>query len=347
LLAPERRTFALTLAGFGLVALVVLVVAGMVGTYAIYRPARQLKQAAERVSEGDLTARVDLGDRVDEFGVLGREFNSMAVAIERHVAEFETARKQLDSLNADLERRVRRRTAELEASNKELEAFSYSVSHDLRSPLRAIDGFSQALLEDHGEELDGEAKVDLARIRDNTRRMGDLIDSLLALSRLSRQDMHLEGIDLTALAEESVATVRQESPDRDVMVRIEPGMTAQGDPALIRIVLDNMLINAFKFTSKHATALVEVGSQRDGDETVFFVRDDGAGFDMAYAGKLFTPFQRLHSAAEFPGNGVGLATVQRIVQRHGGRVWAEGTPGKGAAFHFTIAGAPAGAREAT
>jgi signal transduction histidine kinase len=336
LLAPERRAFTITLTAFGLVAIVVLVIAGIVGTYSIYVPTRQLQQAAEKVSEGDLSARVDLAGRTDELGALGREFNEMAAAIEHNVAQTEAARKELDSMNVTLEHQVRRRTAELEASNKELEAFSYSVSHDLRSPLRAIDGFSQALLEDHGAEIDREARDDLLRIRANATRMGELIDSLLTLSRLSRQEMHVEAFDLTALAVESVAAARQEWPQRDVAVEVEPGMTARGDPALIRIVLDNLLRNAFKFTSKHDPASVVVGSVRKDDETIFFVKDDGAGFDMAYAGKLFGAFQRVHGQAEFPGIGIGLATTARIVHRHGGRIWAEGEIEKGATFFFTL-----------
>jgi signal transduction histidine kinase len=336
LLAPQRRTLAVTLLGFGVVALVVLVISGVVGTYSIYRPARQLEQAVEKVSAGDLAARVDMGSRSDEFGALGGDFNKMAEAIQLQVAQIEAARKELDALNADLERRVRTRTAELETSNKELEAFSYSVSHDLRSPLRAIDGFSQALVEDYGDVLDGEAKVDLQRIRDNTKRMGELIDSLLILSRLSRQDMHVETIDMTALATEALADVRREWPDRDVAVIIEPCMTGEGDPALVRIALDNLMSNAFKFTSKHDTAKIEVGAMDEDGETVFFVRDDGAGFDMAYAGKLFGAFQRVHGQKEFPGIGIGLATAARIVHRHGGRIWAQGEPEKGAAFFFTL-----------
>ncbi len=336
LLADERRTFGLTLAGFGGVALVALFLAWLVGTYSVYRPARVLERAAASMSSGDLTARADISDRSDEFGVLGREFNAMAQAIESQVHELERARGALAALNAELEERVRRRTAELEASNKELEAFAYSVSHDLRAPLRAIDGFSQALLEDYAGKLDEDGADHLRRVRDAASRMGELIDSLLMLSRLTRREMSIADVDLTATAEEAAAALRVEEPSRDVAFTAEPGVHAEGDPTLLRIVLDNLLGNAWKFTAKHPSARVEFGSSERDGQRVYFVRDDGAGFDMAYAGKLFGAFQRVHGQADFPGIGIGLATTARIVHRHGGRIWAEGEPEKGATFYFTL-----------
>ncbi|HEX4455938.1 MAG TPA: ATP-binding protein [Kofleriaceae bacterium] len=219
-----------------------------------------------------------------------------------------------------------------EALNHELEAFSYSVSHDLRGPLRAIDGFSLAVLEDNGDKLDAEGKGHLARVRTATQRMGLLIDDLLELSRVTRAPMQLESVDLSAMTATVIAELREAEPARDVAVTIAPALATRGDPRLVRVLLDNLLGNAFKFTGKRERATIEVGATAG----AFFVRDNGAGFDPTYAEKLFGAFQRLHDAREFAGTGIGLATVQRIVRRHGGRVWATGEPGKGATFSFTL-----------
>jgi signal transduction histidine kinase len=259
-----------------------------------------------------------------------------------------TERKRIEEdilrLNADLDRKVIERTAELHAANKELEAFSYSVSHDLRAPLRAIDGFSQALLEDYAERLDDQARDYLNRVRGATQRMGHLIDDMLTLARVTRAEMHRETVNLSALATEVLAELQKSEPERKVDWRIESGLIAQGDARLLRVALVNLLGNAWKFTGKTATAKIEFGAMRDApipntqDATEFFVRDNGAGFDMAYAGKLFGAFQRLHLTSEFPGTGIGLATVQRIMHRHGGQVRGEGAPGQGATFYFTLPG---------
>ena len=240
-------------------------------------------------------------------------------------------------LNADLEERVHRRTAELEAANKELEAFSYSVSHDLRSPLRSIDGFSQAFLEDFGSAVPEEGREDLERVRRATQRMGRLIEDMLLLSRVTRREMHVQETDMSVLATDVAEELARDDPQRDVEFSIEPDMTAMGDPQLLRIVLVNLLGNAWKFTSKHEQAHVSMGTVRDPEHgPAFFVRDDGAGFDAKYKEKLFVPFQRLHAQEEFPGTGIGLATIQRAVRRHGGDVWAEGEVDRGATFYFTI-----------
>jgi len=228
------------------------------------------------------------------------------------------------------------RTAQLESTNKELEAFAYSVSHDLRAPLRSIDGFSQILLEDYTDKLDAEGQDYLRRVRVASQRMAHLIEDLLTLSRITRREMRREPVDLSALAREIVAELKQREPDRQVEFVIEEEVTADGDAGLLRVVLENLLGNAWKFTARHPRASIEFGvTQRDG-ETAYFVRDDGAGFDMAHADKLFGTFQRLHSAAEFEGTGIGLATVQRIIHRHGGRVWADGAVEQGATFYFTL-----------
>jgi len=242
-------------------------------------------------------------------------------------------------LAGELARRVNdvtERTRQLEAANRELETFSYSVSHDLRSPLRAIDGFSQALLEECAPQLDDTGRAYLQRVRAATQRMGHLIDGLLSLSRLTRSELRLTRVDLSALATEVVAALRRAHPQRQVEVRIAPDLAARGDAGLLRVLVDNLLDNAWKYSARRPQAHIEVGVAPLPGGPAFFVRDDGAGFDMAYADKLFGAFQRLHTPDEFPGSGIGLATVQRIVRRHGGRVWAESTVDGGATFYFTL-----------
>lgn len=230
------------------------------------------------------------------------------------------------------------RTAELEAANRELRAFSYSVSHDLRAPLRRIDQFSRVLLEDHREGLAEEGRECLDRIRRSSLQMSGLIDDLLTLSLVTRSDLHLESVDLSALAREIVADLAAGEPDRDVRVDIESIDAVRCDPRLLRLALRNLLGNAWKYTGQQPDAHIVFGRRRGsrgGGET-FFVRDNGAGFDMSASDRLFAPFERLHSTNEFPGTGVGLAIVQRVVERHGGTIWAESEPGDGATFHFTL-----------
>lgn len=243
--------------------------------------------------------------------------------------------REAQRFNEELEQRVEVRTAELEASNKELEAFSYSVSHDLRAPLRGIDGFSQALLEDFGEELDETASRYLQRVRASAQRMGQLIDDLLSFSRLSRSEMTVETVDIGALATNAFKELQAEDPQRQIEVEVAADLSAEGDRQLLGVVLKNLLENAWKFTRQQERARIELGTLPNQPE-VFFVADNGAGFDMRYAGKLFGAFQRLHSDRDFEGTGIGLATVQRIIHRHGGRIWAEAEPDKGATFYFTL-----------
>jgi PAS domain S-box-containing protein len=225
---------------------------------------------------------------------------------------------------------------ELEAANKELEAFSYSVSHDLRSPLRSIDGFSQALLEDYADQLPAEGQNHLKRVRAATQRMAELIDDLLNLSKVTRASMKLVPVDLSQLAQRIATELQRTQPERRLNFNITPNLKARGDPSLLQAVLENLLNNAWKFTSKREQAEIEFGSKHENDEAVYFIRDNGAGFDMAYVGKLFGAFQRLHAMTEFSGTGIGLATVQRIIHRHGGRIWAEGAVDQGATFFFTL-----------
>jgi light-regulated signal transduction histidine kinase (bacteriophytochrome) len=223
-----------------------------------------------------------------------------------------------------------------DAANRELEAFSYSVAHDLRAPLRGVDGFSQALLEDYADKLDDEGQQYLRHLRQSAQQMGRLIDDLLALSRVTRGELVREPVDLSALAQDVIRQLQKAERDRRVEVVVEAGISAEGDARLLRIALENLLGNAWKFTAKSAAPRIEVGmASGDGDRT-YFVRDNGAGFDMAYASKLFGVFQRLHSTDEFEGTGIGLATVQRIINRHGGRIWATGEVGRGATFSFTL-----------
>lgn len=249
-------------------------------------------------------------------------------------------RREMEALEARAVRELAETRAtlvkELERKNKELEAFSYSVSHDLRAPLRSIDGFSQALLEDHADVLDAVGKNYLGRVRAAAQRMGELIDDLLQLSQVGRAALERNTVNLSALARDVVTILEKTHPDKTSQAVIEEDMMVEGDASLLRIVLENLLGNAWKFTKNVSCATIEIGSTLRDGSIVYFVHDNGAGFDMTYADKLFSPFQRLHSEAEFPGTGIGLATVQRIIERHGGRVWAEGKVGHGADFFWTL-----------
>jgi light-regulated signal transduction histidine kinase (bacteriophytochrome) len=251
------------------------------------------------------------------------------------VVERQQAEQSVQTLNQGLQQAI----FELKVVNRELESFSYSVSHDLRAPLRSIDGFSQALLEDCFGQLDVTGQDYLHRIRNATQRMGNLIDDLLNLSQVTRSEMNLESVNLSLLASNISTELHQSEPDRQVELSVQPGLIASGDARLLQVLLMNLLTNSWKFTSQHPQARIEFGMMPGGtdvDIPVYFVRDDGAGFDMAFANKLFGPFQRLHSIKSFPGNGIGLATVQRIAHRHGGKVWGEGAVEQGATFYFTL-----------
>ena len=258
------------------------------------------------------------------------------IEVVRNITGRKRDEEELQQYRERLEVLVEQRTAELGVINKELESFSYSVSHDLRSPLRIIDGYSQVLEEDYLEKLGIEGMKNIQIIRSQCQRMGELINDILDLSRLSRKEMQVEEVSLSQLAESIAAELQRREPERQVDFIITPNLEVRGDKQLLQSLLENLINNAWKFTGKHPRAKIELGVKKNGNKQAYFVRDDGAGFDMKYAEKLFGAFQRLHTVKEFPGTGVGLAIVQRIVHRHGGQVWAEGAEEKGATFYFTL-----------
>jgi signal transduction histidine kinase len=323
-LAPSQRLVVRS-SLIALVLLMVTVAAGWWFTRQITDPLVRVTEAAEAVADLKPDVRVVELDREDEIGRLAESFNIMAARVEQS--------------RSDLELRVEQRTSELRAANRELEAFSYSVSHDLRAPLRAIAGFVQILDEDHGPGLDADARKYLERVKVNARRMGQLIDDLLNFSRIGRTTMVRQVVDMNAaakgIAEDAVA-----ASGRKIELTIEPLPQAYGEPALLNQVLVNLIANAIKFTARSDHAAITIGARSENGENVFFVRDNGVGFDDRYAEKLFGVFQRLHRVTDFEGTGVGLAIVHRIISRHAGRVWAEGKVNAGATFYFTLPPVP-------
>ncbi|MGR3302466.1 MAG: sensor histidine kinase [Candidatus Scalindua sp.] len=305
---------ALVLGGTGSLAVVAICIMFAVRAS---RSINELTDATEKFANGDLNYRIKIS-RNDEIGALGRSFNDMAEKLSGEITEHKQSKDKLA------------------ATNKELEAFCYSVSHDLRAPLRSIEGFSKALEEDYAENLNSQGKDYFQRIQRSSRHMSQLIDDLLNLSRITRSDMNYELVDMSAMAEGITTVLRSKQPERQVELVISKKIKAKGDKRLLCVALENLLDNAWKFTGKHPHSRIEFGVTHNNGKEVYFVRDDGAGFDMAYVDKLFTAFQRLHDIQEFEGTGVGLATVQRIIHRHGGRIWAEGEVERGATFYFTL-----------
>jgi signal transduction histidine kinase len=298
-------------------------------------PIIKIEHASARISAGQLDEVVSISGN-DEIAALAASFESMRIALRKHMRALDAAHQQINQENEMLVQRVDERTAELRAANQELDSFAYAVSHDLRAPLRAMSGFSQALIEDYGPQMPSEASDYLQQINLASLRMGELINGLLLLSRSTRTELRHDVIDLSAMSQYILADLAHADPARQVACEVAPGLTARGDPRMMEAALRNLLDNAWKFAMRTPQATIRVcAEQRDG-ETFFCVSDNGAGFDMAHAGKLFQPFQRLHRQEEFPGTGIGLATVQRIVHRHGGVITAESTPGKGARFCFSL-----------
>ena len=311
---------------------------------AVEETIRALQAELAETNRGLMALSWELEQRVDErtsqlraaheeLQRTNAELMQLTLDLEDRVAQ---RTQEILRLNEELERRVEERTAELATANQELEAFSYSVSHDLRAPLRAIKGFSKVLLDEYGGKLDEQGCHYLDRVRTGSQKMSVLINDLLDLSRINRIALRKESISLTELGRGVVAELQNREPSRRVAIEIADGLAARGDARLITIVLVNLLGNAWKYTAKRPEAQIAFGQENKGNETVFYVRDNGAGFDMAYADKLFAPFQRLHQDSEFEGTGIGLATAQRIVSRHGGRIWVEAAVNEGATFYFTL-----------
>ena len=318
-MAPAQRLLLSSL----LVAVVLMLVTTAAGwglSRLLTTPLRRLARGAAAIAESRPAVYIEL-ERQDELGQLADSFNTMAARVEhaRH----------------ELEQRVDQRTWELQAANKELEAFSYSVSHDLRAPLRAIAGFVQILDEDHRESLNPQGQHALERVKVNAQRMGQLIDDLLTFSQIGRAPLSRHQVDMTSIARRLADEALSTAAPRRIEITIEPLPACVGEPGLITQVFVNLISNAVKFTARSDRARITIGARQNG-ETVYFVRDNGAGFDARHAEKLFGVFQRLHAADEFEGTGVGLAIVQRVIHRHGGRVWAEGRPNEGATFYFTL-----------
>jgi len=322
----------LTLFPFVLVSFVIAII---IGKRSIADRVEKLKEAAHKIADGDLEVRVAPLVNGGEFGDLATSFDHMAAKLAENLADIRRAQNHIKQLNEELEKKVAKRTAQLEVLLKEHEAFNYTVSHDLRAPLRHINGFSAILAEELGSDIPPQCLGYLQRIRNATSKMGELIDDLLEFSRISREEMRIERVDLSRLASEIVTTFKDAEPERVVETVIAPGLVAKGDTTLLRIVLQNMLSNAWKYTGKKPDARIEFGTVTDNGEEAYFIKDNGTGFDMAYKDKLFAPFQRLHGS-DFEGTGIGLATVERIILRHDGKIWAESALGEGATFYFTL-----------
>jgi signal transduction histidine kinase len=335
-LTEQTRRWLSTFAAGMLVLLIVTLAQLAALQRAIVRPIASLTEAAESVR-----ARADYDQRVpalgsDEVSRLGRSFNAMMDAIQERERELRRVTEEVHTLNLELERRVAERTAQLEAANRELETFSYSVSHDLRAPLRAIDGFSHLLSESYARELGEQGRRYLAQISGGAVRMGELIDDILDFARTSRREMGTAVVGMAELTRQVFEEVCRAAPQRKIELRLGDLPPALGDPAMIRQVLVNLLSNAVKFTAVRAEAEIEVGGERTGEQVTYHVKDNGAGFDMRHAHKLFGVFQRMHGAGQFEGTGIGLAIVKHIIERHGGRVWAESKVDVGTTVYFTL-----------
>jgi signal transduction histidine kinase len=318
-----HRGVAIAAAGMSVIAIF-----GVGFGYLLTMRLQRLVDAAEQLSHGNYTVRAGLSGH-DEVARVGAAFDNMTSVI---AAE----RKALADANRELDERVRARTRQLEEANREHKAFAYAISHDLRAPLRTLSGFSEALLEDHAGQLDATARDYLTRIQSGAHSMSALIEGLLKLSRINQAEINNERLNLSTMCAELVEDLRDHEPGRDIEIHIQPAVCADGDRHLLRDALSNLIGNAWKFTARTAQAQISFGTLQKNGATVYYVRDNGAGFDPAYADKLFDPFQRLHNSREFAGAGIGLSTVQRIIQRHDGTLWATGAKDGGATFYFTL-----------
>lgn len=312
----QQRVVVVILLGLGLIALSMGGAAWLINR-SVLAPISRLEQATREVAAGNWNYKLDIGSD-DEIGEMSRNFDAMTHSLRMSFAQIERSNQELAALN------------------KEIESFSYSVSHDLRGPLRSMDGFSLALLEDYGDKLDDEARDSLQRIRNASQRMGRLIDELLGLSRVTRAELTIRPVNLSEIARAIADSLDQQHPTRHVQWVIEEGIVVQADKSLMQIAMQNLLENAWKFTAKNEHAVIRVGMTRRDGRQECFVADNGVGFDMAYADRLFGAFQRLHHESEFPGTGIGLAIVQRIFRRHEGTIWAQAQPGVGATFFFQL-----------
>lgn len=338
LIATTQRTAAWVSLSFIIaIALFVIIVAWSLGRI-ISKGVENMQQGAAAIGAGNLHHTIPVTGE-DEFAEVAGAFNTMSAklagshaALEQEIVARKLAADEIEQLNLELNQTV----SQLQGANQELDAFAYSVSHDLRAPLRAMSGFSQALVEDFGDRLEEEARDYLGEIISGSRHMGQLIEGLLTLSRSIRGELHRDRVDISTMADRIRIELGQSEPQRQVECRIEPGLSALGDERMIEAVMRNLLGNAWKYTAGTAEPLIHVYAEQEGNERFICVADNGAGFDMAHAGKLFQPFQRLHRQDEFPGIGIGLATVQRIIHRHGGTIQAAGVPGKGATFRFSL-----------
>jgi signal transduction histidine kinase len=326
-----------------LLTLIIVTALSVIITRKLVKPIAELSSSASALSRGEWDHVDDSRSRIVEINNLSLSFNNMADRLKsmfndlnREINERISAEAALIELNKTLDAKVKERTSDLETINRELDSFTYSVSHDLRAPLRRIDGFSQALLEEYEDEFDGQAREYFKRIIFSTATMNELIEDLLKLSRVTRQEIEHETVELSALVRVYLNQLKDNEPERVVQTVIAPDLVTEGDTALLRIAIGNILDNAWKYTTDTENAKIEFGATSENGRRVFYIRDNGAGFEMKHAGKLFVPFQRLHSELEYSGTGIGLSIVSRVILRHGGEVWAEGEVGKGATIFFTL-----------
>jgi len=335
--AARREEMSIALVSLATLTLLLFVILWFVDTN-FAKPMTHAIHTARHVAAGKVNERIHIPPG-SEFGAFAEAFNLMLERLARANAEREATilklRGEIEH-REQVEQELRAQQQALETANRELEAFSYSVSHDLRAPLRAIDGFAHLLVDEYGDSLDSEGRRYVERVRKGAQRMGTLIDELLELARVSRAGLSPSAVDLSAMAHEVVAELAAADRGRKIAVNISPGLAAWGDAKLLHIVLTNLLGNAWKYTRRTFAPRIEFADVHEHNGSVFYVRDNGAGFDMQHAGQLFRPFHRLHTEREFEGNGIGLATVDRIIRRHGGKIWAEGMAGRGATFRFTL-----------